>query len=232
MAELRDRLAQAVVFDLDGTLYPPRQAAARSWGLVLRNAALFRAFRQVRIQVRGIRPIADLHALQADLVAERMRIDPSAARALIEDVIYTRLPAALRGVRLCRGVQPALDALRRRGAQLGVLSDMPPEAKLRHMGLDGFACAVTSEAAGYLKPNPEPFRYVADLMGVRPDRILYVGNHYRYDIVGASAVDMLTAHHARRRERGSRADLTFRRYDSLLPSIGAAGIRLPCDPIA
>ncbi len=230
MVEPRDRLAQAVVFDLDGTLYPPRRAA-RSWRLVLRNAALFRAFRQVRIQVRAIRPIADFHALQAELVAERMRMDTPAARVLIEDVIYTRLPAALRGVRLYRGVQTALAALRERGAQLGVLSDMPPEAKLRGMGLGGFACAVTSEAAGYLKPNPEPFLYVADLMGVRPERILYVGNHYRYDIAGASAVDMLTAHHACRPERHSRADLTFRRYDSLLSAIGAAGIRLPLDPI-
>lgn len=230
MAEPRGRLAQAVVFDLDGTLYPSRQAA-RSWRLVLRNAALFRAFRQARIQVRAIRPIADIHALQADLVAERMRMEPPAARALIEDVIYTRLPAALRGVRLRRGVQPALAALRERGARLGVLSDMPPEAKLRSMGLGGFACAVTSEDAGYLKPNPEPFLYVADLMGVSPEHILYVGNHYRYDIAGASAVDMLTAHHARRQERDSRADLTFRRFDALLPAIGAAGIRLPRDPM-
>lgn len=231
MAEPRDRPAQAVVFDLDGTLYPPRQAA-RSWRLVLRNAALFRAFRHVRIQVRAIRPITDFHALQAELVAERMRIDTPAARALIDDVIYTQLPAALRGVRLCRGVQAALAALRARGALLGVLSDMPPAAKLRSMGLDGFACAVTSEAAGYLKPNPEPFRYVADRLDVRPERILYVGNHYGYDIVGASAVDMLTAHRARRPEPCSRAAFTFSRYDRLLPAIDAAGIRLPRDPAA
>lgn len=231
MAEPRDRPAQAVVFDLDGTLYPPRQAAARSWRLVARNAALFRAFRHVRIRVRAIRPIADIHALQAELVAERLRIDTRAARALIDDVIYTRLPAALRGVRLCRGVPAALAALRERGAQLGVLSDMPPAAKLRGMGLEGFACAVTSETAGYLKPNPEPFLYVADLIGVRPERILYVGNHYRYDVAGAGAVGMLTAHRARRPAPQSSAALTFRRYDRLLPAIGAAGIRLPRGPI-
>ena len=227
MGQPRDRLAQAVVFDLDGTLYPTRQAAVRSWRLVLRHARLFRAFRRVRIQVRAIRPISDLHALQADLVADRMGIDPAEARALIDAVVYARLPDALRGVRTHPGVQRALTELRERGAKLGVLSDMPPDAKLRDLGLRGFACAVTSEATDYLKPNPEPFRYVAELLDVRPEQVLYVGNHYRYDILGASAVGMLTAHHARRAEQSSRAELTFLRYDSLMPAIRAAGIRLP-----
>ena len=227
MGQRRDLLAEAVVFDLDGTLYPTRQAAARSWRLVLRNAALFRAFRQVRIEVRSIRPIADLRALQADLVAERLGIGPAAARALIDDVVYTRLPAALHGVRLYPGVPRALAELRGRGATLGVLSDMPPDAKLRGMGLGGFACAVTSETTDYLKPNPEPFRYVAERLQVRPEQVLYVGNHYRYDILGAGAVGMLTAHRARRTEQRSRADLTFLRYDSLLAALGSAGIGLP-----
>lgn len=229
MSQPRDLIAEAVVFDLDGTLYPTRRAAVRSWRLVLRNAALFRTFRDVRIEVRSIRPIADLHALQADLVAERMGITAAAARALIDDVVYTRLPAALRGVRSYPGVSCALTALRDHGAKVGVLSDMPLAAKLRDMGLGRLSCAVTSEATNYLKPNPEPFGYVCDLLQVRPERTLYVGNHYRYDILGAGATGMLTAHRARRAEPASRARFTFRRYDSLLQAMGCAGIGLPAE---
>lgn len=229
MSQPRDLIAEAVVFDLDGTLYPTRQAAARSWRLVMRNLVLFRAFRDVRIEIRSIRPIADLHGLQADLVAERMAITATAARALIDDVVYTRLPAVLRGVRPYPGVSRALTALRGRGVRVGVLSDMPPAAKLRDMGLGGFSCAVTSEATNYLKPNPEPFGYVSELLKVRPERTLYVGNHYRYDILGAGAAGMLTAHLARRAEQGSRAGLTFPRYDSLLPAMACAGIGLPSE---
>jgi len=229
MSQPRDLIAKAVVFDLDGTLYPTRRAAARSWRLVLRNASLFRAFRHARIEIRSMRPVADLHALQADLTAERMGIAPAAARTLIDDVVYTRLPAALRGVRPYPGVSRALAALRGRGVQVGVLSDMPPDAKLRDMGLGRFSCAVTSEATGYLKPNPEPFRYVCELLQARPERTLYVGNHYRYDILGAGAAGMLTAHRARRAERGSRATLTFLRYDALLQAMGCAGIGLPSE---
>lgn len=229
MSQPRDLIAEAVVFDLDGTLYPTRRAAARSWRLVLRNAALFRAFREVRIEIRSIRPIADLHGLQADLVAERMGITAAAARALIDDVVYTRLPAALRGVRPYPGVSRALTALRDHGAKVGVLSDMPPAAKLGDMGLGRLSCAVTSEATNYLKPNPEPFGYVSGLLQVRPERTLYVGNDYRYDILGAGAAGMLTAHRARRAEPGSRAGFTFRRYDSLLQAMGCAGIGLPAE---
>ena len=229
MNQPRDLIAEAVVFDLDGTLYPSRQAAARSWALVLRNAALFRAFRDIRIEVRSIRPIVDLHALQADLVAGRMGITAAAARRLIDEVVYTRLPAALRGVRPYPGVPRTLAALRDRGVKVGVLSDMPPAAKLRDMGLGGFSCAVTSEATNYLKPNPEPFGYVSELLEVRPERTLYVGNHYRYDILGAGAAGMLTAHFARRAEPRSRARLTFPRYDSLLPAMVYAGIVLPSE---
>lgn len=232
MGQSCDRFVQAIVFDLDGTLYPTRQAAARSWRLVLRHIRLFRAFRQVRIQVRTIRPISDLHALQADLVAERLRMDPAHARKLIEDVVYTRLPAALQYVRLRPGVKRAFAMLRERGAKLCVLSDMPPEAKLRGMGLHEFCCAVTSESTDYLKPNPEPFGYVAELLGVRPDRVLYVGDNYQYDILGASDVGMLTAHCARRKEPGGRADLTFFRYEALVSAIGLAGIQLPSDRIS
>lgn len=229
MSPPRGLIAEAVVFDLDGTLYPTRQAAARSWRLVLRNAVLFRAFRHARIEIRSIRPIADLHTLQADLVAERIGITPAAARALIDDVVYTQLPDALRGVRPYPGVSRALTALRGRGVKVGVLSDMPPDAKLRDMGLGRFSCAVTSEATHYLKPNPEPFRYVCELLQVRPERTLYVGNHYRYDILGAGEAGMLTAHRARRAEQGSRAKLTFLRYDALLQALGLAGIGLPSE---
>lgn len=229
MSQPRDLIAEAVVFDLDGTLYPTRRAAARSWRLVVRNSALFRAFRHVRIEIRSIRPIADLHALQADLVAGRLGIRAAAARALIDDVVYRCLPAVLRGVRPYPGVSRALTALRDHGAKVGVLSDMPPAAKLRGMGLGSLSCAVTSEATNYLKPNPEPFGYVCDLLQVRPERTLYVGNHYRYDILGAGAAGMLTAHRARRAEPGSRAGFTFRRYDSLLQAMGCAGIGLPAE---
>ena len=199
MSPSRDRFAQ----DLDGTLYPTRQAAARSWRLILRYARLFRAFRQVRGQVRSIRPISDLHALQADLVAERLRMASADARSLIEDVVYTRLPSALGSVCLHPGVEQTLKMLRQRGVKLGVLSDMPPEAKLRDMGLSGFCCTVTSEETHYLKPNPEPFGYVAEVLGVPPDQMMYVGDNYRYDIRGGNAAGMLTAHCVRKQAPGS-----------------------------
>lgn len=229
MGQQCGRRVQAIVFDLDGTLYPTSRAAWRSWPLFVRYAQLFLAFREVRSIVRKIRPIKDLHKLQAQMVAERMRIDPARAGLLIDEVVYARLPARLRGVRPNRGVLRALSALRERGVLLGVLSDLPPKVKLDHLGLTEFDCVVTSESTNYLKPNPEPFYYAANRLAVQPAHALYVGNHYRYDVLGAHAVGMLTAHHARRQELSSQADFTFSHYDRLIDAIDAAGIRLPAD---
>lgn len=229
MGQRRGGRVRAILFDLDGTLYPTRRAAVRSWPLFVRYATLFLAFRQVRVRVRSIRPIKDLHALQARLVADRLRIDPAAAQSLIEDVVYTRLPKHFHGVKPHCGLTQVLLKLSEHGAKLGVLSDLPPYEKLDHIGLTGFDCVVTSESTHYLKPNPEPFRYAAERLELQPAQVLYVGNHYRYDILGARVAGMLTAHRAPRQERGSRADLTFSRYDRLLAAIDAAGIKLPVD---
>ena len=176
-----------------------------------------------------MRPIYDLHALQARMVAERLRIDPEIARILIDEIIYTRLIGRFSSVRTFKGVSRALRMLRDRGVVIGVLSDLPPDKKLDYLGLSGFDCVLTSEATHYLKPNPEPFLFAAEQLTVQAEHIMYVGNHYQYDIMGARAVGMLTAHHARRKQIYSQADLTFFCYDQLASVIDSSGIRLSPD---
>ena len=54
---------------------------------------------------------------------------------------------------------------------------------------DGPATAVEvivdSTVVGVAKPDPEIFRFALEPMGLRPDQCIYVGDTYRYDVVGA-----------------------------------------------
>ena len=74
MGQQRGRRVQAILFDLDGTLYPNHQAFRCAWPLFVRYKSLFLAFREVRSRVSNMRPIYDLHALQAQMVAENIKI--------------------------------------------------------------------------------------------------------------------------------------------------------------
>nr|MDA3948118.1 HAD family hydrolase [Spirochaeta sp.] len=75
--------------------------------------------------------------------------------------------------------------------------------------------AFSSEETGYLKPNPEPFQRLIAEFGRPAERILYVGNSYHYDVVGARSCGMKTAHITRRLHRNSVADLQFREFHEL-----------------
>ena len=108
-----------------------------------------------------------------------------------------------------------------------MLSDFPVERKLRYLGLDGYwDCALTSEETGYLKPNPEPFLAVAGRLGLPPEQIVFVGDKYLYDVLGAHRVGMRTAHLTRVPENHGVADFSFRgysRFPALVEQLGNVG---------
>jgi putative hydrolase of the HAD superfamily len=87
-----------------------------------------------------------------------------------------------------------LAALRKRGITLGLLSDFPPETKLKNLKIfEYWDTVVCSEQAGYLKPDPAPFLEMAKRMGAPPEQILYVGNSIAYDVAGAHKAGMKAA---------------------------------------
>ncbi len=199
----------AVGFDVDGTLYPENHVYRRLALSYLPRLRLILRFGKVRRVIRVTRPIEDFRATQAHMLAGQLRVSPEEAEAVIDRHIYARFAAAFRNVRPFPYAEETLGALRTEGLRLGALSDFPLANKLPYLGLrEKFQCVACSEDSGYLKPNPEPFLYLAECLSVRPENMLYVGNNYAYDIVGANAAGMLTAHLSRRPVRDSVADLT------------------------
>ena len=208
---------RAVAFDLDGTLYPSCQMAFSSIHLLLFHPRLLVAFSRARKEIRRIRPIEDFRKTQASLVADHMKIGVTEAYDLIDRKMYRAWKTSFRYIRPFPGCRETIGELKRRGFTLAGLSDFPVENKRAYLGMEtGWDVVSTSESSGYLKPNPEPFLKLSDTLGVSPGNVLYVGNSYQYDIIGAKRAGMKTAHLTRNAARDSEADFSFSRFDQLL----------------
>jgi 2-haloacid dehalogenase len=59
-----------------------------------------------------------------------------------------------------------------------------------------FQVVVTSERAGYYKPDPHPYRLALAELGLRPERVLFVAGS-AFDLLGTAAVGMPTLWHNR-----------------------------------
>jgi putative hydrolase of the HAD superfamily len=212
---------KAVAFDLDGTLYPPHRLLGLFSVLAVKNARFFLHFSRVRKRIRTLRPVSDFHTCQADLLAERLGIGSAEAKTRIRTLVYRQMERHFKCVRPYPHVEATLKDLKAAGYKLAVLSDFPVTGKLAGLGLTEYwDCQLCSEDTHYLKPNPEPFAALAACLGLRPEEILYVGDKYRYDIRGAHAAGMLTAHLSRKRNSNSLANFTFKSYKNFVSLLG------------
>ena len=89
-------------------------------------------------------------------------------------------------------VRPALTALRDAGFDVVVAGNQPPEARAALEAMDLPASAIrTSDEWGVQKPEPEFFVKVAELSGVAPEEIAYVGDRLDNDVLPAADAGML-----------------------------------------
>ncbi|MCX7027627.1 MAG: HAD family hydrolase [Spirochaetes bacterium] len=209
---------KAVGFDLDGTLYPAWRLYALSCDLALRHPGLYVAYGQARRILRKAgegKPFPEgWKKKQAAFVALRLGIDPDQASQKIDSFVYEAMAERFAFLAPYSGVGPCLHRLATCGLRLGLLSDLPPKAKLEAMGLSSrFETALCSEDYGILKPSAFPFQALAEALGSAPDEMVYVGNKYGYDCAGAKALGMRTALFGR--GGGPQADFSFRSWEKL-----------------
>ena len=215
---------KAVTFDLDGTFYPYTRIFSQSLFLAVRHPLFFMHFARIRLEIRKIRPIKNFRKLQAQLLANRIAITYQESYDLIENLIYRKLIRAYKRIKPYPFLKETLFRLKGDGLKMGVLSDFPVESKLYYLGLNElWNCALCSEDSNYLKPNPEPFLMLSKCLNLPPEEILYVGDKYGYDIVGAHRAGMKAAHFARTPEPDGLADFTFYSYKNLKDLIIKSG---------
>lgn len=180
---------EAVVFDLDDTLYPERQfvrgalveAACR---VLPERPEAGEVFRQV-LATAGFSQVFDrgLDRLQVPRTRERIE-------ALVE---------AYRGhrprLRLYRGVPDLLRTLRERGVRLGLLTQGQVAVqwrKIEALGIEPLLDVVVVAGPEEPKPDPAPFRRIAGALGATGPGLVMVGDCPARDFPAADALGWRT----------------------------------------
>jgi HAD superfamily hydrolase (TIGR01662 family) len=92
----------------------------------------------------------------------------------------------------------AVAELKRRGFRLALVSNMMLPGKLLKANLQAakvlayFDTITISSDVGFIKPHPEIFRRTLRESQLKPDEVVFVGDTYQQDIVGAKRVGLKT----------------------------------------
>jgi putative hydrolase of the HAD superfamily len=90
-------------------------------------------------------------------------------------------------------VAPALNGLKGKGLVLGLISNVEQDITdtLNRLGLSSWLeIIVTSQDAGFNKPQPGIFQEALRQAGVQPAEAMYVGDQYQVDVIGANQTGM------------------------------------------
>ena len=189
----------AVAFDLDGTLYPNYRFYYRLLPFLFKDRRLLMAMGKARNKLRKNEDLygdcgEGFYKSQAEIMGGILGESTEYVREKTERLIYRGWEPLFKKVKLFSYVKETLDAFRKAGIKLGLLSDFPPETKLLNLEIsDYWHVVVCSEMTGRLKPDKVPFLELASRMGMSPEDVLYVGNSFPYDVEGAQKAGMKAA---------------------------------------
>lgn len=197
----------AVLFDTDNTLYPydpahksamdaVRAKAMRLFGI--EKEKFDEAFGIARDAVKErLRDTASSHSrlLYFQRMLEIMGLGSQVLLALDMEQTYWR--TFLGNAKLFDGVKEFLDDLRIAGIPTAIVTDLTAQIQFRkivYFGLDHyFDYIVTSEEAGYDKPNNAPFEIAIQKMQPKGQCIWMIGDNHKTDIGGArKAINAVT----------------------------------------
>ena len=200
---------KAVCFDIDGTLYPAKVMNRRLLALGLRHPVFAMKYNRMRRSYRELQdgfedesvlenePLKDasLRVREATILQKNYGVCRNKDIGLVvdrlESWIYRPMEKLYRTTIPYDGVVRTFQSLKEKGALVGVFSDFPLFDKLGAMGLFQYVdFAASSEDVGFLKPSVHCFEHLLYNMGLKPGEVLYVGDSYSKDVVGARNAGM------------------------------------------
>jgi FMN phosphatase YigB (HAD superfamily) len=117
--------------------------------------------------------IGECDRLLQDLFVDSIAIEPAAASWLARSTERVRIGLVSN--------YPCGKALRSSLERVGILSHLDP--------------VVISGEVGWVKPHASPFRIALDALGLPPEKVLFVGDRWDADMIGARDAGMKTCHH-------------------------------------
>ena len=214
---------KAIAFDIDGTLYPKSALNIRLVASSLLHLPFALRYNRVRQMIReedGMEYHTPVSFASFQERACSMMYPGCDERRLEwfrrkeERVFHDAWERLFRSIRPFPGMKEALEKASERYT-LCALSDFPIGVKLSALGVETlFSFAATTEDYGALKPSPTPFLAMLDAISLPADKVLYVGDSERKDIVGAKGVGMRAALISPSSSKVySKADLVFSSWD-------------------
>jgi HAD superfamily hydrolase (TIGR02253 family) len=192
-------MIKAIVFDLDNTLVDFMTMKRRAIDAAI-DAMLDAGLTLEREEIQS-----RIDAIYKERGIEYQNIFDDLLFGLLNKVDHRILASGIVAYRRAREaalkpyphVTATLMELIRRGIKLAVLSDAPSREAWLRLCFIGFhhifTTAVTFDDTGERKPSEKPFRKVLELLDMKPEEALMVGDWPERDIKGAKAVGMKTA---------------------------------------
>jgi putative hydrolase of the HAD superfamily len=226
MGFLLDQGIKAIWLDIDGTLYPKRMLNWRMAKSVFPSLRLGLIFNSVRKEFRVRQELVatnppnreGLLARQAGLALEMMRkpVDSENLRVMVRKIdsqFYKKWGKSFLSIKPFPGLNETLSAARAQGIFIGVFSDFPIERKLEVLSVEDYVqVAISSEDSGYLKPSDKAFAYLLSQGTFKPEEILYVGDSYDKDVLGAKKAGMYACLLSSSKGSFPKADLVVRSW--------------------
>ncbi|KAA9325870.1 HAD family hydrolase [Hymenobacter busanensis] len=190
---------KAVIFDVDGTLYPQaplrrkmlvdlvRFYALRPWRL--QEMLMLRRFRAER-EKRPAYAAGDLANAQYAWCAAGTSYTIPEIKQVVERWMLRHPNQYLAGC-MYPGTAAFFAALQAYGIKIGIYSDYPAHDKLAAMGLPADAVVSSTDAAvDRLKPDPRGLLYLAAQFDLAPEECLFIGDRPELDGLCAARAGM------------------------------------------
>lgn len=176
---------RGVILDLDGTLYNQKMLRARMaleligyflirpW--LIRELLILFHFRRIRESLAEAGQ-TDVCRQQFLLTAKKCNCDTKKVLDVVDEWLYRR---PLQHMALFRYplVGSLLSLFSGRQIMVAVLSDHPPEAKLKALQVEGiFSCSSQDPSIDKLKPDPAGVLHICGYWGIEPSQCLVIGD--------------------------------------------------------
>jgi len=201
------RPLRGVLFDMDDTLFDHDHATVCATAAIHTEEGAFGCWTREELRRRHSLMLELIHE---DVLAGRLQIDEARRerfrRLLVEagatGPTLDRAPGLAVRYRIeyelswrpVAGALPLLDALKTRGAVVGIVTNNVKAEQTIKLGRCGLApyvdALVTSEETGIQKPDPRIFEVALEQLGLEAHETAMVGDVWRTDIAGAQAAGL------------------------------------------
>ena len=190
---------KAICFDIDGTLYPFSLMQKRLLRIWLRHPFFVTRYNRMRkqfrlwqksfkqdIPFRWREAVIIQNGTGEELDKSFLESDYQKTYDSLKRKMYDPMENLYRKTEPFDGVRETFRSIKAHGLKIGVFTDFPMYEKLKSMGLDEYVdFGASSDDAGFLKPDSHCFGYLLYNLKMEPSDVLYVGDSYVKDIVGA-----------------------------------------------